>query len=135
MLRHTRDLIKISSQSTLFQRVVAQSNTQLRLQWNSAVCHKGTISWASRLIILSVVGMAGLPAQSLPDWRKVGGASMDFMLAAPGTGPVDHVWFAPEGSVLYARTHSGLVFRTGTYTLLFCFEGGKLARKVQAGNS
>jgi uncharacterized protein (TIGR03437 family) len=47
-----------------------------------------------------------------PDWRKVGSTSLEVMLASPATGPVDHVWFGPEGRTLYARTHAGRVFET-----------------------
>lgn len=46
------------------------------------------------------------------DWRKMGSMSVDLMLAAPATGPVDEVWFGPEGHTLYARTRSGRVFET-----------------------
>jgi uncharacterized protein (TIGR03437 family) len=47
-----------------------------------------------------------------PDWRKIGSESVELMLAAPATGPVDHVWFAPDASTLYARTQSGKTFET-----------------------
>jgi photosystem II stability/assembly factor-like uncharacterized protein len=47
-----------------------------------------------------------------PDWRKVGSTSLEVMLASPATGPVDHVWFSPDGRTLYARTHAGRVFET-----------------------
>jgi uncharacterized protein (TIGR03437 family) len=30
------------------------------------------------------------------------------MLASPATGPVEQVWFSPQGSTLYARTSSGI---------------------------
>src|SRR5579863_3502730 len=47
-----------------------------------------------------------------PDWRKVGASSIELRLAAPATGPVDHVWFSTDGRTLYARTHSGKTFET-----------------------
>jgi hypothetical protein len=50
-----------------------------------------------------------------PAWRKVGSSSVDLMLAAPATGPVDSVWFAPDGRTLYARTHSGKTFETADF--------------------
>jgi uncharacterized protein (TIGR03437 family) len=69
--------------------------------------------------ILTVGILAGAlaSAQTAPesvrlDWRKVGSTSVDLRLAAPATGPVDEVWFGPEGGTLYARTHSGRVFET-----------------------
>ncbi len=52
------------------------------------------------------------PETSRLDWRKIGGTSVDLRLAAPATGPVDEVWFAPDGRTLYARTHAGKVLET-----------------------
>jgi hypothetical protein len=46
------------------------------------------------------------------DWRKVGSSSVELRLAAPATGPVDHVWFSPDGRTLYAQTRSGKTFET-----------------------
>ena len=54
-------------------------------------------------------------AQSPPDWRKVGGASVNLTLASPATGPVERVWFSPGGSTLFARTQSGKVFVTADF--------------------
>jgi uncharacterized protein (TIGR03437 family) len=57
-----------------------------------------------------------LPASAqTPDWRRIGGASVDLRLAAPAGGPVDQVWFGGDGSVLYVRTHSGRTFRTADF--------------------
>jgi len=67
---------------------------------------------------MSLVGLAlagALAASAQTDWRKVGGASVELMLAAPATGPVDRVWFSPDGSVLYARTGSGKIFQTANF--------------------
>ena len=55
------------------------------------------------------------PEVARPDWRKIGGMSVDLMLAAPATGAVDEVWFGPEGRILYARTRSGRVFETADF--------------------
>ena len=48
-------------------------------------------------------------------WRKVGSSAVELMLAAPATGRVDNVWFAPDGRTLYARTHSGKSFETADF--------------------
>lgn len=54
-----------------------------------------------------------LAAQTVPvEWRRVGNPSMDVGLASPATGPVDDVWYSPDGSRLFARTRSGRVFET-----------------------
>jgi uncharacterized protein (TIGR03437 family) len=61
-----------------------------------------------------VLALAGGLAQAQPDWRKVGPPSAELMLASPATGPVEQVWFSPQGSTLYARTRSG-VFWTADF--------------------
>ena len=78
------------------------------------MCHKGTSRVAVSLVLM-VVGTLAATAQTAPDWRKVGGASVGLALAAPATGPVDRVWFSGDGSVLYARTSSGRVFQTADF--------------------
>lgn len=78
------------------------------------MCHKGTLC-ASVLTLTLMAGASLAFAQAAPSWRKVGGPSVDLALAGPATGPVDQVWFAPGGSVLYARTRSGRTFQTADY--------------------
>src|SRR5438105_3080294 len=72
---------------------------------------------ARRLTIGSLVICAMALGQTAseptrPDWRKVGGTSVELMLASPATGPVDSVWFGQDGRTLYARTRSGKTFET-----------------------
>ena len=50
-------------------------------------------------------------------WRRVGGSAVELTLASPATGPVDRVWFSPDGARLYARTHSGHVFETADFEI------------------
>jgi uncharacterized protein (TIGR03437 family) len=58
--------------------------------------------------------MAALAAaQTTPDWRRIGGTSVELSLASPATGPVDRVWFS--GGVLFARTISGAIFQTADF--------------------
>ncbi len=81
--------------------------------------YTGGRGWRRWLVAgLLAGGMA--PAQTVteavrPAWRKVGSSSVELMLAAPATGPVDSVWFAPDGRTLYARTHSGKTFETADF--------------------
>ncbi|HVN04345.1 MAG TPA: hypothetical protein VMT86_08000 [Bryobacteraceae bacterium] len=49
------------------------------------------------------------------DWRHVGNPSMELGLASSATGPVEAVWYSPDGSRLYARTQSGRVFETSDF--------------------
>ena len=75
------------------------------------MCHKGTIRGCAVLLPL-VMGMAQMGYGQTSEWRKVGGSAVEIGLAAPATGPVESVWFSPDGASLYARTHSSRVFVT-----------------------
>jgi uncharacterized protein (TIGR03437 family) len=78
-----------------------------------AVCQFAT---SRRLWAVFALVLAGGVAQAQtqvqrplqPDWRKVGPSSAELMLASPATGPVEQVWFSPQGAALYARTHAGI---------------------------
>ena len=56
------------------------------------VCHKETMRVPIRLVGLVLAGVFLAAAQTQPNWRKVGGSSVDLMLASPATGPVERVW-------------------------------------------
>ncbi len=84
------------------------------------MCRIDTIRPVRLLLVISALASAPAmgqvpPESARPDWRKIGGTSVDLMLAAPATGPVDEVWFGPEGRTLYARTRSGRVFETADF--------------------
>jgi uncharacterized protein (TIGR03437 family) len=79
------------------------------------VCHNATLRVTLGLLALTVA----LPAYAQTDWRKVGGPSVELMLAGPATGPVDRVWFSPDGSLLYARTAAGRIFQTANFDTWF----------------
>jgi uncharacterized protein (TIGR03437 family) len=85
------------------------------------MCQTDT-GWRSLRLSLAIGFLAGglALAQTAGEaprtaWRKVGSSSVELMLAAPATGPVDNVWFAPDGRTLYARTHSGKSFETADF--------------------
>lgn len=50
-----------------------------------------------------------------PDWYHVGNSLVDFSLAGLAGGPVDRVWYSPDGATLYAITSSGKTFETQTF--------------------
>ena len=78
------------------------------------MCHKETVSrWCYLLGAILSAGAAGvLAAQTAPvEWRRVGNPAMAVGLASPATGPVETVWYSPDGARLYARSH-GRVFET-----------------------
>ena len=66
-------------------------------------------------LVLAGLG-AGLAAgQTNPGWRKVGGASVELMLAAPATGPVEAAWFSLDGGSLFVRVRAGKTFETADF--------------------
>ena len=75
------------------------------------VCHKGTLRVSICCAVAVFLAVPAGFAQTAPAWRKVGSASVDLQLAGPATGPVDQVWFAPGGGVLYARAASPEISR------------------------
>ncbi len=82
---------------------------------DSTVCHKATELKTWTLVALVIVAMwtaGAASAQMLPDWRRVGNAAIDLSLGSLGTGPVNRVWYSPDGSRLFARNPSGSVFET-----------------------
>lgn len=78
------------------------------------MCRKATFHFPVRLSGVLLLAWA-LGAQTRADWRKVGGSAVEWMLAAPATGPVQQVWFSPGGGRLFARTASGRIFATSDF--------------------
>lgn len=76
------------------------------------MCHKVTLSgW--RYLLGASLAAGIVAAQTAPvEWRRVGNPSMEVGLASPATGPVETVWYSPDGARLLARTRSGRVFET-----------------------
>jgi len=91
------------------------------------VCHKGTVSVWRYLLVASLFSSAYpgiMAAQTAPiDWRRVGNPAMEVGLAAPATGPVEAVWYSPDGSTLYVRTRAGNVFGTNDFENWTPFQG------------
>src|ERR1035441_10273946 len=84
------------------------------VEWDSIVCHKGTVRRAVGGTVL-MLALAGLASAQGTNWRRVGNSAVDLLLASPATGPVEKVWFSVSGGTLYARTSSGKVFETSDY--------------------
>ncbi len=81
------------------------------------MCRKDT---SRQFAVLTVVALGCLyaNAQTAPlalDWRHIGNSGLDLSLAGVATGPVDRVWYSPDGSKLYARTSVGRVFQTADF--------------------
>ena len=78
------------------------------------MCHSATVRRALRALTV-VLGVVWAASAQTAAWRRVGSSAMELMLASPATGPVDRAWYSPDGSRLFARTHSGRVFETVDY--------------------
>ena len=74
------------------------------------MCHAATI-----LAPLALLGAGWLQAQSLPEWRHVGGFSYERRLPSPAGGPVERAWFSPDGARLLVRTGLGQIFQTADF--------------------
>jgi uncharacterized protein (TIGR03437 family) len=85
------------------------------------MCRGATI-WAVRYAGLATVPWCALWLASLGpvwgqgtgvSWRHVGNSAIESgQLPSEATGPVDRVWYSPDGASLFAKTASGRIFRT-----------------------
>ena len=73
------------------------------------MCPSATGRLRLMLLALSAAGVLAAQPETAPDWRRIGGTTVEIALASPATGPVDAVWFSAEGR-LFARTASGRTF-------------------------
>ncbi len=83
------------------------------------MCRRTTIRAAG------CIGLAVLPwcvlgtawgQQAGPVWRHIGNSAIESgQLPSAATGPVDRVWYSPDGLSLFAKTVSGRVFRTADF--------------------
>src|ERR1039457_6921959 len=76
------------------------------VEWDSIVCHKGTVRRPVGGTVL-MLALAGLASAQSTGWRRVGNSAVDLLLASPATGPVEKVWFSVSGGTLYARPGTG----------------------------
>jgi uncharacterized protein (TIGR03437 family) len=81
----------------------------------TTVCHKGTVGAAVRYAGLALV-LSAVVAGQTANWRRVGGSAVEMLLASPATGPVDTVWYGPDGR-LYAHTRSNRTFETSDFEI------------------
>jgi uncharacterized protein (TIGR03437 family) len=79
------------------------------------MCRNATIQ-AIALLSLLPAAAVGVFAQSGAsarlEWRRIGNTLMDVSLPALATGPVQHVWYSPDGRTLFSQTASGQIWET-----------------------
>jgi uncharacterized protein (TIGR03437 family) len=78
------------------------------------MCRKAT-GWGLRLGVLAVSATLAHAQAPASDWRRIGNSALDLRLPSVASGSVERVWYAPDGSRLYARTASGKVFVTSDF--------------------
>src|SRR4051794_37266554 len=103
----------------LIYKATLLNSTALKLvgDWKCAkmdtpMCHRTTagskIARIGAILLLSALAAAAqtVSDSARPNWRRIGGSAIELALASPATGPVNRVWFSPDGSRLYALTAS-----------------------------
>src|SRR5690349_5020937 len=71
--------------------------------------NRALVPLAAALVLASSPARA---QQAGLEWRHLGNSAIEMALPSVATGPLDRVWYAPDGSQLYVRTNSGRVFAT-----------------------
>src|SRR6266566_4695929 len=80
---------------------------------DTLMCQSATIrARIAGVLLFTALTAAAQTTPLRPNWRRIGSAAIDLALASPATGPVSRVWFAPDGSRLYALTAAGRVFES-----------------------
>jgi uncharacterized protein (TIGR03437 family) len=82
------------------------------------MCHKATWRVLLATGCLLVLCSASVQAQdrtAQSEWSRLGGHSIELSLASLVSGPVDRVWYSPDGARLLVRTRSGRVFETSDF--------------------
>jgi uncharacterized protein (TIGR03437 family) len=87
---------------------MCQYGTSLRAGWQ----RRGNAAFG---VLAALLGAGAALAQARPDWRHIGNSAVGMALAAPASGPVDRLWYSPDGSRLYVRTAAGTVFVTADF--------------------
>ncbi len=68
-------------------------------------------------VVLTALALAGVAAaQSVsPDWRRLGNSALDLSLASVATGPIERVWYADDGSRVFARASAERTYVTDDF--------------------
>src|SRR5438876_3042920 len=84
----------------------------VRIQWTRRMGNIATLSGNATIAAVLAVFAGTLSAQAVPEWRHVGNSAIELGLAGLASGPVERVWFNPDGAKLMIRTGSGKAFET-----------------------
>jgi uncharacterized protein (TIGR03437 family) len=83
------------------------------------MCRRATIRAVGCLGLAALPWCALVPAwgqETGSNWRHLGNSAIETgALPSTATGPVDRVWYSPDGANLFAKTVSGRVFRTSDF--------------------
>lgn len=89
---------------------------------DTRMCRKGTVGPVAALAFLLLLAAGPGWTQVAPrsseirsEWRRIGNSAVEMSLASVATGPVERIWYSPEGTTLYAWTSSGKTFETNDF--------------------
>lgn len=102
------------------------------------MCRRETAGATARAVLVMAATACLAGGQTVspalrPDWRQIGDTSVELLLASPATGPVDAVWFSPDGSRLYARTAADRVYETADFQFWRASAGARPAQVPYEG--
>ncbi len=87
------------------------------IEWTQPMYHNATgrAGPLCGILFVALASQAIAQAPAHPQWRHIGNSGIDLSLASPASGPVERVWFSPDGSRLFVRTGSGQEFETADF--------------------
>ena len=74
-----------------------------------------SLRWTLVRLLLPLTAFSVAGAQNPADWYHSGNSQLDLSLAGLASGPVDRVWYSPDGATLSIATGSGKIFQTNNF--------------------
>ncbi len=71
--------------------------------------------WSCCRVVFFTLACALVGTGQTLDWRPVGNTLVDWNLASLASGPVERVWYSPDGSKLMLQTGAGKIFETNDF--------------------
>ena len=97
------------------------------------MCRRATIQLVKATGILLAVAAAH--GQNLGiDWRHIGNSAIELGLPSVATGPVSRVWYASDGSILFALTADGRTYQTSDFERWTAASDSRIAPPAQTGS-
>lgn len=79
------------------------------------MCRNAT-TWIGRIVFTTTVLAVTAAGQQIQlDWRRIGNSAVELALPSAGTGAVNRVWYASDGSGVYAQTPNGAIWHSADF--------------------